>query len=514
MFQASVIALSLLVFLASSTLIASNGTNSTVLNLTTIEIQISPGIIYINSSDGINCTIPPVTQRVSYYVEDGIAIIDGDVIFGTEADLLSHSTSNNQRRDDSRQHEKRSLSIFPWTANRWPGGVVTYKWESQAAANGIPKNAKNTRLVDWTEAMKRWTDRLPFLKFVEVGISATLVLNTITLKAASGTGSCTSPVGMATTDNQGAAGNFIKLDNCGAGGYAHEIGHTLGLYHEQQRPDRDSYLRLRCENLVDDNDGVAPKCGENNCAGVGCNFRMNKVGESYWGGTYDVLSLMQYDMYAFSKNKKPTLDPLPGVPKPKQGEFPTLTDARRICDIYWESCPGVCGDGILSPNNGEECDDGNNVDGDGCSTNCKLEKPRCGDGILSPNNGEECDDGNNVDGDGCSANCKIEKPIATTCSVQTCNPTVRLNGCDITTSCITLDGATRGGSGQHMCACRHGFRASGAAANDKSVQARLPWVGQEGRVFVKPGVACNILCDHFQLGRDGCKEVEQVDVCY
>ena len=69
-----------------------------------------------------------------------------------------------------------------------------------------------------------------------------------------------------------------------------------------------------------------------------------------------------------------------------------------------------CGDGIFDPNPVacnpiEECDDGNLIDGDGCSSTCKIE-PLCGDGNLDP--GEACDDGNNIDGDGCSANCTIE----------------------------------------------------------------------------------------------------------
>ena len=62
-----------------------------------------------------------------------------------------------------------------------------------------------------------------------------------------------------------------------------------------------------------------------------------------------------------------------------------------------------CGDGVLDP--GEACDDGNNIDGDGCSALCTVE-PFCGDGVLDP--GEQCDDGNNVDGDGCSAVCTVE----------------------------------------------------------------------------------------------------------
>ena len=60
-----------------------------------------------------------------------------------------------------------------------------------------------------------------------------------------------------------------------------------------------------------------------------------------------------------------------------------------------QACGPRCGDGNLDP--GEECDDGNNLDGDGCSSQCTIE-PYCGDGNLDE--GEECDDGNLIDGDG------------------------------------------------------------------------------------------------------------------
>ena len=33
---------------------------------------------------------------------------------------------------------------------------------------------------------------------------------------------------------------------------------------------------------------------------------------------------------------------------------------------------GYCGDGIIQQ--GEQCDDGNNADGDGCSANCQIEE--------------------------------------------------------------------------------------------------------------------------------------------
>jgi len=57
---------------------------------------------------------------------------------------------------------------------------------------------------------------------------------------------------------------------------------------------------------------------------------------------------------------------------------------------------------------GEACDDGNTVDGDGCSARCQLE--RCGDRIVQHGIHETCDDGNTIDGDGCSARCIVEPP--------------------------------------------------------------------------------------------------------
>ena len=75
-------------------------------------------------------------------------------------------------------------------------------------------------------------------------------------------------------------------------------------------------------------------------------------------------------------------------------------------DVSSVYCGYICGDGNLDP--GEQCDDGNNIDGDGCSSICEIEipVPYCGDGNLDL--GEQCDDGNNIDGDGCSSICEIE----------------------------------------------------------------------------------------------------------
>jgi len=79
-----------------------------------------------------------------------------------------------------------------------------------------------------------------------------------------------------------------------------------------------------------------------------------------------------------------------------------------VCDgANWQFIPfaPLCGNKTL--NSGEECDDGNNVAGDGCHQ-CKLAK--CGDGIVQA--GEECDNGgSNSDtaADACRTTCTSAK---------------------------------------------------------------------------------------------------------
>jgi len=101
-----------------------------------------------------------------------------------------------------------------------------------------------------------------------------------------------------------------------------------------------------------------------------------------------------------------------------------------ICQIeHGYACPTpgqpcmkiwVCGNGRIDP--GETCDDGNTNSNDGCSSTCQVEPgyacsmpgspctmapmPRCGDGAV--NAGEQCDDGNTVSNDGCSSTCQVE----------------------------------------------------------------------------------------------------------
>ncbi|QQS60307.1 lamin tail domain-containing protein [Candidatus Falkowbacteria bacterium] len=72
--------------------------------------------------------------------------------------------------------------------------------------------------------------------------------------------------------------------------------------------------------------------------------------------------------------------------------------------------PPICGNHIIET--GEQCDDGNSIDGDGCDSLCAFEAipSLCGNNVIE--SGEQCDDGNSITGDGCSATCQTE--ISTT----------------------------------------------------------------------------------------------------
>ena len=85
-----------------------------------------------------------------------------------------------------------------------------------------------------------------------------------------------------------------------------------------------------------------------------------------------------------------------------------------ICMGSPSVCDGICGDSLVL--GFETCDDGNTENGDGCSSECRIEEgwdctsgtcaPICGDNLLRGT--EACDDGNTANGDGCASNCTVE----------------------------------------------------------------------------------------------------------
>ncbi len=86
-----------------------------------------------------------------------------------------------------------------------------------------------------------------------------------------------------------------------------------------------------------------------------------------------------------------------------QPSYDGVPGSGRLIKIELLPRRGTCGDGILQL--GEQCDDGNGADCDGCSSRC-IAETGCGDGVLC--SGEECDDGGRRACDGCSGQCTAE----------------------------------------------------------------------------------------------------------
>ena len=74
---------------------------------------------------------------------------------------------------------------------------------------------------------------------------------------------------------------------------------------------------------------------------------------------------------------------------------------------------GGCGNGRVDRADGETCDDGNALVGDGCSASCRSDET-CGNGVIDPivasGQGELCDDHDRDPHDACDGNCQPELP--------------------------------------------------------------------------------------------------------
>ncbi|XP_052416996.1 hatching enzyme 1.2-like [Carassius gibelio] len=74
----------------------------------------------------------------------------------------------------------------------------------------------------------------------------------------------------------------------------HELLHALGFHHEQNRSDRDKHIKILLENVKPGRQHNFKKRETNNLA-----------------TPYDYNSVMHYSRYAFSRNKQPTMIPIP-----------------------------------------------------------------------------------------------------------------------------------------------------------------------------------------------------------
>jgi hypothetical protein len=156
------------------------------------------------------------------------------------------------------------------TSKPWPNGVVPYT---------IAGNLPNQKRV--TDAIAHWQARTS-LRFVK----RTNEVAYVDFVPSTGCSSYIGRIGKRQPINLAAA--------CTTGSTIHEIGHAVGLWHEQSRSDRDRYVKILTANIQ---------------AGHAGNFTKTAFASP---GAYDLGSIMHYGSTYFSANGRPTMTRLDG----------------------------------------------------------------------------------------------------------------------------------------------------------------------------------------------------------
>ncbi|TBB32442.1 M12 family metallopeptidase [Rhizobium ruizarguesonis] len=255
-------------------------------------------------TDTITLTFNGVGHRISFYEGDeGEALFQGDIIMGP---IEAVRNSNNVALQSLGSDILFGLAIRN-KETRWPNGEVRYR---------INKNLPNPGRVQ--SAIAAWEAATP-IRFKEI---VTASGNFVDFVPGSG---CSSAVGMV------GGRQVVRLEEgCGVGNTIHEIGHALGLHHEQAREDRGEHIIVFGENIVAEAKG---------------NFASDPTTyadvEDYCFG-----SIMHYGNFAFSKQ--------PGVLKTIETVPPGQAIGQRValakCDVDTiKTIYGVASDAPTDP---------------------------------------------------------------------------------------------------------------------------------------------------------------------
>lgn len=244
-------------------------------------------ITYIEGKDG------PVP--IHYSRLGDLAIYEGDIILGKLEEM-----ENIRKQVDGKGPHIEGIRIINWSNPSqylWTNGVVYYSKDS-SLTNEAAKELK--------KAMDYWTSKTN-ITFQERNTEP----NYVVVKDSTG---CSSNVGMIGGEQ------IINLNKkCSFGNVVHEIGHTIGLFHEQSRIDRDTFVTIVWDEIEEGRSSNFDKASPNWAEDL---------------GTYDYGSIMQYGADAFAKGKEPTIVTIPPGIAIGQRDGLSANDITSVASMY------------------------------------------------------------------------------------------------------------------------------------------------------------------------------------
>jgi len=313
------------------------------------------GLQEVRSDPQAEAEIVDLLDKVSQEVTPVEAVLDGFEVTTDDLVNLHHGVNMEEVRKDAFQGDmvpkdeaqrlllmqmeanlSKGRGTYAWAGDPWPNGVVKYCLSADLPANAIKA---------WQLSVKQYQKAVPCIQFVDVGYksgTSSLEENGECLEEGSlfvqaePTDGCWSYVGRLSHKPYQAL--QIASPGCDSVGTTmHEIGHALGMAHEQSRPDRDEYVSVDLSNTDE-----APQ------------FKINPNGDTV--RPYDILSLMHYGLGDFALDRsKPVITVKPAgyaryttdpaeYDKYEIGDRIGLSqdDASQLADMYNSVVPGGC----------------------------------------------------------------------------------------------------------------------------------------------------------------------------